>query len=893
MVMNVSRKKIISLDGIWNLINKEKSINITSEVPGTVFEGLIKNEIIEDPFYGVNEHEMAWVFNSDWIYETIFTVQEQFLEHSHVILRFNGIDTISEIYLNGEMLGNTENMFRTYDFDVKNVLKAGENNLKVLIKSPTKKAEDEIKKFGVPLNTFDAAIPGIPFLRKAQYSFGWDWGPKLPDIGIWKSVEMYGFDEIKIDSVYPRQSFTYNKDPLNIKDPNDLSSLLIESVLLNIKIELNSDLEDIEASNYKIKIKLTDLEDPEGHSIEEETQLITKNQIIEMTIENPRLWWTHDLGEPKLYDLNVSLIKEDIVDSHSQRIGLRDIRLIRKKDEWGESFYFLLNGIPIWAKGANWIPIDSFIPRGKKLGLYSMNLEYAKEANMNFIRVWGGGIYEDDLFYQLCDELGMLVWQDFPFACAAYPLQKDEFVENVKIEVIQNIKRLRHHPSLALWCGNNEIEVLWIRILTNLGLLDEDDPRKKMGDEQVTEFLRSYNKMFEEILPRLIQDYDSNTPYWPSSPSNGIGEKRGRAISNSPDTGDSHFWTVWHGQAPFQEFRKFNSRFMSEFGFESIPSLKTIKTFCPPEQFDIFSKIMENHQKNLAGNKLILNYMDRRFSVPNNFESQIILSQITHGEAMEYGIEHWRRNRNNFHCMGSLYWQLNDCWPVASWSSLDYYGRWKALHYFAKRVYEPFFPSVVEDEDGKSAEFWITNDYKESKKGIINWKILNSDGKCIAKETKSVEVPPCSSLLVKNLNMESLVNSGDDLKQKIAFFSLEDDKGIKCHGFRLFGKPKEFQLNNPNLTIEFNKAENAAGAVAADNFTYHITVNSQKIALYVFIDSDKFDLVVSDNFFSMEPNETRNISLKLHKISIKNQKVSEQEILESLTIRSLFNFIEK
>lgn len=888
MVMNVSRKKILSLNGIWNLINKEKSINIISEVPGTVFEGLINNEIIEDPFYGVNEHKMAWVFNSGWTYETTFTVQEQFLGHSNVILRFNGIDTISKIYLNGEMLGNTENMFRTYDFDVKNVLKAGENNLKVLIKSPTLRAQEEIKKFGVPLNTFDRAIPGVPFLRKAQYSFGWDWGPHLPDIGIWKSVEVIGYDEIKINSVYPRQSFTYNKDPLKIKDPNELTSLIIESVLLNINIELNTDLEDIDASNYTIKILLTN---PEGHSIEEKTQLLTKNQNIKMTIENPKLWWTHDLGEPDLYDLNVSLIKEDIVDSHSQRIGIRDIKLIRNKDEWGESFYFLLNGIPIWAKGANWIPVDNFIPRGKKLGLYQMNLKYAKEANMNMIRVWGGGIYEDDLFYQLCDELGMLVWQDFPFACAAYPLQKDEFVENVKIEVIQNIKRIRHHPSLCLWCGNNEIEVLWIRILTNLGLLDEDDPRKKMGDEQVTEFLRSYNKMFEEILPRLIQEYDFNTPYWPSSPSNGIGEKRGRAISNSPDTGDSHFWTVWHGGAPFQEFRKFDSRFMSEFGFESFPSLKTIKTFCPPEEFDIFSKIMENHQKNHAGNKLILNYMDRRFSVPNNFESQIILSQITHGEAMEYGIEHWRRNRNSFHCMGALYWQLNDCWPVASWASLDYYCRWKALHYFAKRVYEPFFPSIVEDEDGKSAEFWITNDYKESKKGILNWKILNSDGKCNAKETKRVEVPPCSSIMVKNFNMERLVNSGDDLKQKIAFFSLEDDEGKKYHGFRLFCKPKEFQLNNPNLTIEFNKAENAAAAV--DNFTYHITVNSRKIALYIFIDSDKFDLVASDNFFSMEPNETRIISLKLHKISNKNQEVSEQEILESLTIRSLFNFIEK
>lgn len=399
--------------------------------------------------------------------------------------------------------------------------------------------------------------------------------------------------------------------------------------------------------------------------------------------------------------------------------------------------------------------------------------------------------------------------------------------------------------------------------------------------------------MFEEILPGLIQEYDSRTPYWPSSPSNGIGEKRGRAISNSPDTGDSHFWTVWHGGAPFQEFRKFNSRFMSEFGFESFPPMKTIRSFCPPEEFDFYSKIMENHQKNRAGNKLIMDYMKKRFSIPESFENKVVVSQITQGEAMEYGIEHWRRNRNNFHCMGALYWQLNDCWPVASWASLDYYCRWKALHYFAKRVYEPFFTSVVENEDEKSAEFWITNDYVENKKGNLSWKIYHSDGKCIKQQTINVNVPPCSSIMVEKLDMGNLITSSDDLKQKIIFFTI-DDESIKHHGFRLFGKPKEFQLDNPNLTFELKKASNNATNNTTDGYvTYNLIVNSQKIALYVFIDSDMFDLVASDNFFSMEPNETRNISLKLHTISNKNHKISEQEILGSLKIRSLYDFIEK
>ncbi|MHA1729376.1 MAG: beta-mannosidase [Promethearchaeota archaeon] len=889
----------LPLNGTWKLIHKEKSINIDAEVPGTVFESLINDKIIEDPFYGINEHKMGWIYDSDWQYKLIFDVKVEFLNHSKILNRFHGIDTIAEIFLNDKLLGKTDNMFTTYDFEVTDILKTTQNELKIIIKSPTKKAREQIKKHdGIQLNTGIAGIPGVPYLRKAQYSFGWDWGPKLPDIGIWKSVELIGFNEIRIKSVNPIQSFIYNKDPLEIKNPDEIPSVQIELASLEIRVELCELKVDVETLSNKYNLKV-DLITPDGTSIQKEITLKSKdsqiNPSIRLDIKNPQLWWTHDLGHQNLYDLTVSIKDQEsnsVIDFLTQKIGIRDIRLIRNPDEWGETFYFLLNGIPLFAKGANWIPIDSFIPRGKKLGLYSMNLRYAKEANMNCIRVWGGGIYEDDIFYDLCDELGILVWQDFPFACAIYPLQIEEFAENVKQEAVQNIKRLRHHPSLALWCGNNEVEVLWIGGLMRLGLIDKDNSRNVLNKDLVTAYLDGYNKMFEEILPNLIEKYDPNHPYWPSSPSNGPGNKRGRTISNSPERGDSHFWTVWHGGASFDEFRKFDSRFMSEYGFESFPPMKTIKTFCPPDQFDFFTPIMENHQKNSAGNKKIMDYMKKRFTIPEKFEQQVILSQITHGEAMEYGIEHWRRNRNDFHCMGSLYWQLNDCWPVASWASLDYYGRWKALHYFAKRAYQSIFPSVKEED--KTVEFWVTNDERTSFSGIYQWSILNFDGKMLINGSKTVTISPCSSLKVETIAVEDINKNQSDLEKNVIFYTLKDEKhdnNIIYNGFRLFGNPKDFPLTDPELKIKVEES-NKADSDDKDGLIFTLEIESKSIALYVFIDSDIVDFIASDNYFSLKPGETRKISLKIIKTHDKNKLTTETNITKSFKVKSLFDLIK-
>ncbi|MFW9881604.1 MAG: glycoside hydrolase family 2 protein, partial [Candidatus Thorarchaeota archaeon] len=863
----------ISLNGFWKLKNSEKSIEIDAQVPGTVFEALFENTIIEDPFYGEKEHEMKWVYESNWCYEKEFNVDPEFLKHNHIILRFNGLDTIADVNLNGELIGSVNNMFIRYDFEVKSKLRQSGNRLIINFTSPTAKSREFLEKDKAKLNTGYAAIPGVPYLRKAQYSFGWDWGPKLPDIGIWKPVEIIGFDDIKINSVFPYTNLKYNKDPLKIRESNDFSTIEVKSAKLIIEIEFTLNIENISDLGYQIKVQL---KAPNEDMFIKKIPLRAEKETINFDIDDPFLWWTHDLGTPNLYHVEITIFKEKVIEKFTIQIGLRDIQLVRKPDRWGETFYFLLNGIPLFAKGANWIPIDSFIPRGKKMGLYSMNLNYTKRANMNMIRVWGGGIYEDESFYNLCDELGLLVWQDFPFTCALYPYNT-EFIKNVEQEAIQNIIRLRRHPSLALWCGNNEIESLWRRLLIISGVVKNSKERKKFLND-------FYLRIFEEMLPRIIKKFDPTRPYWPSSPSSGfISENLALRSSNNPNAGDSHYWAVWHGNMPFSAYKNFNSRFMSEFGFESFPSLKTIEKFCPQDQYDFNSKIMENHQKNASGNQKIMDYMDKRFSIPRDFEHQVVLSQITQAEAIEYGVEYWRQNRSEYHCMGSLYWQLNDCWPVASWSSLDYYSRWKALHYFAKRFYQPLFASVREDPE--QVEFWVTNDLRRSCNIELDWKILNSGGNTLIKGNYNSKVSPCSSLKLGVEDVSIINKEQIKIQNNIIFYKLYTYNGVKeliYSGFRLFDAPKFFNLRKPEISSSFEDKEGEK----KNNLQFNLSLKAKNIALYVKIDSHLVDFIASDNYFSMEPNETRDIDIEIVNSLETIRDHSKQEIKNSFKIRS-------
>lgn len=900
--MNEGGGKLVSIEKInlnssnakWKIIQPDRKIEIEGLVPGSVFDDLITHKIIEDPFYGLNEHKVAWVYESEWLYELQFNLNDLktnngrsgilITDHSQIILRFYGIDTLAEVLWDGIKLGAVENMHRTYEFDITDMLRGDKKNqlhtVQVKIASPTKAAQREIDKYGVKLNTGPCGIAGAPYLRKAQYSFGWDWGPKLPDIGIWKDVEIIGIDGIKIDSVYPVPKLNYEKDPKQLKN---IGNIKVVGATIDIQVDLqisDSILNNIE--NYDIKIKF-DLVSPQGKHIIYEDKVAKNHLTRVINVQEPELWWSSGLGSPSLYELKTSVIfgnSDEVVDSITQKVGIREICLIRDPDQWGESFYFRLNGVPIFAKGADWIPVDSFIPRGKRNGLYEMNLKSALEANMNFIRVWGGGIYEDDWFYDQCDQLGILIWQDFPFACAAYPIHQ-EFYENFRQEAIENIKRIRHHACLAIWVGNNEVEQLWLPYTRNF--------LTKAG-----EYKEGYIHLFEELIPSLIKEYDPIRPYWPSSPSNGSIKDGGILKSNDPNRGDSHYWMVWHGGRPFKAYRGFNSRFMSEFGFESFPSIKTLSTICPEDQYDFYSPIMKNHQKNPAGNKKIMSYMKKRFSIPKDFFRQVIVSQITQAEAMEYGVEHWRRNRNDFHCMGSLYWQLNDCWQVASWSSLDYYGRWKALQYYAKRFYQGVFASVVESKE--KAELWVVNDTLEPFKGVLQWKIFHSNGKELISGSEECEVDVCSANKIKTIDVKQINKIKLNRRNHVIFYNLSDKKmnHIISRGMRLFENPKDFCLKDPKLSFNIIKVEENQ---------IEIDVKAEKIALYVYIDSDELEFIASDNFFSLMPNEAIQIILKeyIPWNALNNQLSNEKkgflrynkgELQSKIKIMSLYELIK-
>ncbi len=860
-----------------------RSISVNVEIPSTVFESLLKNGLIEDPFYGLNEDTVRWVYESDWLYKTYFNVPEQLMRMKKIVLKFYGLDTLADIYLNGSKIASTNNMFRTYEFDVKNILKPEQNELKIYFKSPTNYTKSEIKRNGHKLQIGSVGIPGVQYIRKAQYSFGWDWGPKLPDIGIWKEIELIGYDGPRIKTVYIKQNFRYHNNIMNLGDLGDIDKIRIDYVDLLIKIELDYDkLLDISSeTKYIIRVILTDPNNQEISTQKEINARINKingnNEFIELElrVHKPYLWWSHDLGEPHLYKLEINLLKNNkIIDSNSLKIGIRDLRLIRRPDKWGESFYFLLNGVPVFAKGANWIPIDNFIPRGKKLGLYKKLIEATKEANMNMLRVWGGGIYEDDEFYNLCDENGIIIWQDFMFACGIYP-STNEFIENVEKEAIDNILRLRNHPCIALWCGNNEVE--WF-LGINLILLFI--PKFKFKKKR--EYKRGYFHIFEELLPELVQKYDPQRQYWPSSPSNGSmfhpnEKKRGILKSNSPKKGDAHYWDVWHLNKPFKAYRKFTPRFMSEFGFESFPDLKTINYFCPSDQLHVYSKIMEAHQKNPAGNKKLINYTKRRFKVPKNFEKMVFLSQITQGDAIEYGVEHWRRNRVNNRCGGALYWQLNDCWPVASWSSIDYFIRWKALHYFAKRFFMPLFPSV--EESKKDVKIYITNDSIKKKDGILEWRISDVNGFNFVKKSQEFSVLPCTTIKLDELKIKNIKGLQQKIQDCIIIYKLFDmENRLLYKGFRLFGNPKKIHLKDPKIEWKLKD-------IGKNKF--EMSLSAKEIALYVIINSNKYDFKLSDNFFLLDKNEIYNIIIKTDK------DISEKDLINSISVISLYDLMNQ
>ena len=776
-----SYRNLSSEDWTFNKQNETKKHKAT--IPGTVHTDLFANQLIPDPFFGANEKQLQWIENENWEYETTFSLSEKEISNENIELEFEGLDTYATVYINGKIVLEADNMFRKWVILAKNHLKKGKNHLKIVFQSAVQKGKEEAEKLSYTLPEKERV-----FVRKAQYQFGWDWGPRFVTAGIWKKAQLKFWNSAKIESV------NYDQKVLN------------ESVAdLDFIFAINAE----KSGKYQIKLgqKLFPFELKKGQNLVK----------IPLSIPNPILWWSNGLGVPHQYVFHFSLEQNrEILDSKELKIGLRTIELVQEKDEFGTSFYFKLNGKPVFMKGANYIPPDSFIPK-QTPSSYHETIQNARKANMNMLRVWGGGVYADDEFYNTCDANGILVWQDFMFACAMYP-GDEKFVENVKQEVIDNVNRLQNHPSIALWCGNNENDEGW----HNWGWQKQFNYSKADS----TQIWNDYKKVFHEVIPQTLDSLLSNEKnlYWPSSPSIGWGRKE------SLTQGDSHYWGVWWGKEPFEMYKKKVGRFMSEYGFQGMPNMETLKKVLTKEDFNFTSEAFKNHQKHPTGFETINEYMARDFPVPNSLEKYNYVSQLLQAYGMKTAIEPHRLAKP--YCMGSLYWQLNDCWPVTSWSTLDYYGNWKAAHYQVKESFAPILLAVTENVDGLS--IIGSNDNMEVKEGIVTAKLIDFSGNELWTASKE-----CTLDVEKNTTCMQISNA--DLpkfeKEKtvlIIEFNSNQKKVVTHH---YFVKPKELQLEKPTIEIKI------VGETLIELKTNTLAKNVYLQANGAFFEENYFDLI--------------------------------------------------
>ncbi len=787
----------------------DKVIPVT--VPGSMYEAYLNAGEIPDPFYRDNEDQLLTLMDKCYTYESVFEVTSDFLESTQLDLVFEGIDTLATIKLNDQVVGTSDNMHRTWRFNITDNIVSGENRLEVLFDSPTNYIAEKYSKD--KLDGTEDCMKGFPYIRKAHCMFGWDWGPHLPDLGLFRYVYIEANDIAKIESVYIRQ--------------------IHEADHVLLKFEIEAKLFDICSPHYNIKIT-----DPTGIN---KTYYEYEDGI---KIFEPKLWWPNGLGAQNLYEIEVIQKVADSIntDIYKTKVGLRTLNMHIEKDQWGESFAHQVNGIDFFAMGADYIPEDNLIGRVTYESTRKL-LEQCRLANFNTIRVWGGGYYPNDWFFDICDELGLVVWQDFMFACAVYRLT-DEFESNIVAEIIDNIKRIRNHASLGLWCGNNEMEMfvdqgVWV-----------NKPLEKSD----------YVKMYEYIFPKLVAKYSPDTFYWPASPSSGGAFED----PNGQNKGDAHYWDVWHGNKPFAEYRKFHFRYLSEFGFQSLPSVKTIEAFTLPEDRNVFSYVMEKHQRNNAANGKIMNYLYQTFLYPTNLENIVYASQLLQAEAIKYGVEHYRRNRGR--CMGTVYWQLNDCWPVTSWASIDYYGRWKALHYYAKRFFAPILLSCEEegmltqnmninDADFNiqpSVRLNISNEQRYDQDVQIRWSIRKNDNTILQAGMKEIHVKAMSAVWLDKRTFNDI-----DIRDTYFSYSLYQGDNLISENSVIFSVPKFFKFLDPQLSFTLDEDE--------------IIIQAKNYAKSVEILNDNEDLVLSDNYFDMNPGERRikilagsdkNISLK-------------------------------
>ena len=794
----------LSIHKNWTFRNVSDQKWYQAQVPGCVHTDLLKNDIILDPFYGTNEKDLQWISDENWEYKTIFNVDNEFLNREVQLLKFYGLDTYAKVYVNGKLLIESNNMFHLWEVSVKNIFKLGKNEILVSFDSPIKKILPKVNKMDYELPADNDQIKKTsPYTRKAPYHFGWDWGPSFATCGIWQNVEIIGYDLFVIDNVHIDQKEVWT------------NSAKIE-IIIDISSEIDSEVE------------LVIVEPKSKINISKSVSLKKGKNSFHRSIDiiNPELWWPNGHGGQDMYEFEIHLKKDEYQDFKKVKTGLRDFKVQIEKDSNGTSFAFIVNGKPIFSKGANWIPGDSFTTRMTKDN-YKILLKNAVNANMNTVRVWGGGIYESEYFYDLCDELGLIVWQDFMFACSLYP-GDDDFLESVKKEAEYQIIRLRNHPSIALWCGNNEIAVAW----HNWGW-------KEKYPNSV--FFKDYKNLFHELLPKLCHSLDKSRLYWPSSPGYDLSlPKTGQELNK----GDVHYWGVWHGGDELSSFSENVGRFMSEYGMQSFPSMATVDYFCPTKEQDIDSDIIKSHQKASLGNENIMKYILMYYNEPKDFSSFIMLSQIMAGEAIKVAVESHRMAMP--YCMGSLYWQLNDCWPGASWSSLDYFGNWKALHYYAKKFFSPLL--ICADIQPEIVNVYVVNDGELIKKSKILIELYDIKGTLVFEEIVVMDINANSSTRVFSDKKDKVLN-GLNAKNVMLRTSIDVDGAIVSTNDYFFEKTKLLNMDEQNFNVNVEKAD--------VGYSIYIESKSFLNRFYALCLNDSG--VFSDNYFNMLPGEKRKI----------------------------------
>jgi beta-mannosidase len=784
----------LSLNGNWQFQKTGDADWLPAAVPGCVHTDLLANGQIPDPYYRDNEKDLQWIGVVDWLYTRRFDVPESLLQHEKVLLRCASLDTLATLTLNGQAIGKTDNQFRAWEFDVKDLLRPGENEISILFESALRYGQARLQERYIhSWSTEDHKLPGGNYVRKSQCNFGWDWGPKLVTCGILRDIELIAFSTARLDNFYVRQEHSAGRVDLTVA----IEAEVIGAGQLEARVAVRFEGVEIASGNTAL---------PDGRG------------SIAFQIDQPRLWWPNGMGEQPLYEVEVRVMSSSLaaLDGAVKSIGLRTLKLVRQPDHWGESFRFEANGVPFFAKGSNWIPADTLVTRVTPAD-YERLLRAAKDTHQNMLRAWGGGIYEPDIFFDLCDRLGITIWQDFMFGCATYPTFEDAFMANVEEEARQQIKRIRHHASLALWCGNNELEQ---------GLVDDEWTATAMSWED-------YGKLYDKRLKELTAELDPQTDYWPASPHTPIGDRRD---FNNPNSGDAHIWDVWHGLKPFEFYRTCYHRFNSEFGFQSFPEPRTVRAYTIPSDYSLNSPVMDHHQRSPSGNARIIHYMLDWFRLPTNFWHQLMLSQILQGMAIKYAVEHWRRTMPRG--MGTIYWQLNDCWPVASWSSIDSLGRWKALHFMARRFFAPLHISGLEDWDAGTVEIHVTNDHQTPFDVTVHWKLMTAEtGEPVLAGQFDAGIPALANTRLTTLNLSEMLTEPGKTNL-ILHLELHTGGQKIADNLTLFCRPKQLELADPriSLTVEGSK----------------VTLSADKPALWVWLDTDA-DLILPDNFFHLVP----------------------------------------